>query len=124
MIKDYFINNIENAVKKAIENGKLGAMTEYTNGTLSVERPKNADFGDYAVNVSSLARFAKIAPPQIANAIVEYVDMDDNEYSVIGGFINFKAGKKILSELTAEIFANPKEFGKPENITAEKIILE
>ena len=123
MIKDYFINNIENAVQKAVKAGKLGAMTEYTN-TLSVERPKNADFGDYAVNVSSLARFAKIAPPQIANAIVEYVEKDDNEYSVIGGFINFKAGKKLLSNLVEEIFKNPKEFGKPENVETEKIILE
>ena len=124
MIKDYFINNIENAIEKAVNDGKLGAMTEYTNGTLSVERPKNADFGDYAVNVSSLARFAKIAPPQIANTIVEYVEKDDNEYSVIGGFINFKAGCKLLSSLVEEIFKNPKEFGKPANVETEKIILE
>lgn len=124
MIKDYFINNIENAIEKAVKDGKLGAMTEYTNGTLSVERPKNADFGDYAVNVSSLARFAKIAPPQIANAIVEYVEKDDNEYSVIGGFINFKAGHKLLSNLVEEIFKNSKEFGKPENVETEKILLE
>ena len=58
MIKDYFINKIERAVEKAIENGKLGAMSEYNKGTLVVERPKNPDFGDYAVNVSSLAMFA------------------------------------------------------------------
>ena len=124
MIKDYFINNIENAVEKAIENGKLGAMSEYTKGSLVVERPKNPDFGDYAVNVSSLARFAKIAPPMIANAIVEFVEKDDNEYSVIGGFINFKAGKKLLSNLVEEIFKNPENFGKPENVKTEKIILE
>lgn len=124
MIKDYFINNIENAVEKAIENGKLGAMPEYTKGSLVVERPKNPDFGDYAVNVSSLARFAKIAPPMIANAIVEFVEKDDNEYSVIGGFINFKAGKKLLSNLVEEIFRNPQDFGKPQNVETEKIILE
>lgn len=124
MIKDYFINNIENAIEKAVKDGKLGAMSEYAKGTLSVERPKNADFGDYAVNVSSLARFAKIAPPQIANAIVEYVEKDDNEYSVIGGFINFKAGKKLLSNLVEEIFKKTNNFGKPENVKTEKILLE
>ena len=124
MIKDYFINKIERAVEKAIENGKLGAMSEYNKGTLVVERPKNPDFGDYAVNVSSLARFAKIAPPMIANAIVEFVEKDDNEYSVIGGFINFKAGKKLLSNLVEEIFKNPQDFGKPQNVETEKIILE
>ena len=124
MIKDYFINEIENAIELAIKDNKLGAMTEYGKGTLKVERPKNADFGDYAVNVSSLARFAKIAPPQIANSILEYINKEDNEYTVIGGFINFKAGKKILSDLVEEIFTRKKDFGKPENIEAEKIILE
>ena len=124
MIKDYFIKKIENAIEKAIKAGKLGAMTEYKQGSLAVERPKNADFGDYAVNVSSLARFAKIAPPQIANAIVEFVEQEDNQYSVVAGFINFKSGQKLLSNLVGEIFENPKEFGKPKNINPEKIILE
>ena len=124
MIKYYFIKKIENAIEKAIKAGKLGAMTEYKQGSLAVERPKNADFGDYAVNVSSLARFAKIAPPQIANAIVEFVEQEDNQYSVVAGFINFKSGQKLLSNLVGEIFENPKEFGKPKNIDPEKIILE
>ena len=124
MIKDYFINSIENAIEKAVKEGKLGSMTEYKTGTLNPERPKNTDFGDYAVNVSSLARTARIAPPQIANAILEYIDKDDNEYTVIGGFINFKAGKKILSNLVEEIFVNKKEFGKPQNVETQKIILE
>ena len=52
MIKDYFIEQIENAILKAINAQKLGQMSEYTKGSLVVERPKNADFGDYAVNVS------------------------------------------------------------------------
>ncbi len=124
MIKDYFINSIENAIFEAIKEGQLGQMHEYSKGTLAVERPKNSEFGDFAVNVSSLARFAKIAPPQIANAILKYVEKQDNEYSVIGGFINFKAGNKLLSELVEEIFKKDKNYGKPENVKTEKIILE
>lgn len=124
MIRDYFIKKIESAIEKAINEGKLGQMAEYKQGTLAVERPKNADFGDYAVNVSSLARFAKIAPPQIANTILEYIDKEDNEYNVIGGFINFKSGKNLLVNLVYEIFKKNKDFGKPENIEKEKILLE
>ena len=124
MIKDYFINSVENALNKAIADGKLGEMKEYSKGTLVVERPKNPDFGDFAVNVSSLARYAKIAPPMIANAILEYIEKDDNEYTCVGGFINFKAGKKLLSNLVEEIFKKEKNFGKPENVKTEKIILE
>ena len=71
MIKDYFLNQVENAIEKAIKDNKLGEMKEYTRGTLNTERPKNIEFGDFAVNVSSLARYAKIAPPMIANSILE-----------------------------------------------------
>lgn len=124
MIKDYLLEKIENAIELAIKDGKLGQMTEYTKGTLVVERPKNADFGDYAVNVSCLARSAKIAPPMIAQAIVDYIEKDDNEYNVIAGFINFKAGEKILTNLVDEIFTKKTLFGKPEKIDKEKIILE
>ena len=56
MFKNYFLDKVENAIIKAIEAGKLGQMSEYTKGSLPVEKPKNPDFGDFAVNVSSLAR--------------------------------------------------------------------
>lgn len=124
MIKDYFLNVIENAIESAIKDNKLGEMKEYKKGTLSTERPKNADFGDFAINVSSLARHAKIAPPQIANTIVSYINKKDNEYSVIGGFINFKTGQTLLKETVEEIFKKDKNYGKPENVKTEKILLE
>ena len=124
MIKDYFLNEIETALEKAIKDNKLGEMKEYTTGTLSTERPKNADFGDFAVNVSSLARHARLAPPVIANTIVSYIDTEDNEYSVIGGFINFKTGTTLLKNAVEEIFKKDKNYGKPENVKTEKIILE
>ena len=124
MIKDYFLNEIETAIEKAVKDNKLGEMKEYTRGTLSTERPKNPDFGDFAINVSSLARFAKMAPPMIANTILEYVNKDDNDYTVIAGFINFKAGKKLLVNSIKEIFEKDKNYGKPENVKTEKIILE
>ena len=124
MIKDYFINQIEVAAERAVKNNRLGQMSEFAKGTLVVEKPKNPDFGDFAVNVSSLARSAKIAPPMIANAIVAEIEDSDNEYSVIGGFINFRAGKNLLVDAIDEIFKKKENFGRPENINKEKIILE
>lgn len=124
MLKDYFLNKVENAINEAINAQKLGQMNEYTKGSLVVEKPKNPDFGDLAINVSSLARSARIAPPMIANSIVEFIDKNDCEYSVIGGFINFRAGNSLLINLVDEIFEKNKDFGRPENINKEKIILE
>ena len=124
MIKDYFIEKIENALLKAVSENKLAQMKEYTKGSLVVEKPINPDFGDFAVNVSSLARTAKIAPPMIANAIVSEIAEDGNEYSVIGGFINFKAGNELLADAVDEIFKKRENFGRPEKIEKEKILLE
>lgn len=124
MLRDYFLNKVENAIEKAIVENKLGQMTEYTKGTLSVEKPKNPDFGDFAINVSSLARSARIAPPMIANSILEFIDKEDSDFSVIGGFINFKAGDSLLVNLIEEVFAKKNNFGKPDKINKEKIILE
>lgn len=124
MLRDYFLNKVENAIEKAIVANKLGQMTEYTKGSLSVEKPKNPDFGDFAINVSSLARSARIAPPMIANSILEFIDKEDSDFSVIGGFINFKAGDSLLVNLIEEVFAKKNNFGKPDKINKEKIILE
>lgn len=124
MLKDFFINEVETTIQKAISANKLGQMTEYEKGTLSVEKPKNADFGDFAINVSALARFAKLAPPQIAQVIVDNLNIQDCEISVVGGFINFKVGAIFLKELIAEIFSEKENFAKPKKIEKEKILLE
>ena len=124
MLKDYFLNKVEEAINEAVKAQKLGQMNEYTKGSLVVEKPKNPDFGDLAINVSSLARSARIAPPMIANSIVEFIDKADCEYSVIGGFINFRAGNTLLINLIDEIFKKNENFGRPEKINKEKIILE
>lgn len=124
MLRDYFLNKVETALEKAVAQGKVGQMSEYNKGSLIVEKPKNADFGDFAINVSSLARNAKIAPLMIANAILEFIDKEDNEYTVVAGFINFKAGETLLANLVKEIIDKKENFGRPENAETEKIILE
>lgn len=124
MLKEFFLNEVEKAINTALKNNNLGAMTEYLPDTLSVEKPRNTDFGDFAINVSSLARFAKLAPPQIAQAIVSNLDIKDCEITVVGGFINFKVGKEFFKDLIEEIFIKKENFGKPEKIEKEKILLE
>ena len=124
MLKDLLLNETENSIEYAVKNNLIGQMTEYTKGSLSVERPKNPDFGDFAINVSSLARTAKIAPPQIANVICENLSKCGYETTVAGGFINFKIGNELLINSVDEIFQKGENYGKPENVKTEKINLE
>ena len=124
MLKYFFLNEVGDAILKAIKENKLGQASEYQRGALIIEKPKNPDFGDFAVNVSSLARSAKIAPPMIANAVVENLSPKNYTVSVVGGFINFKIENTFLADAVAEILAKGKEYGRPEKIEKEKILLE
>ena len=124
MLKDYFLNEVDNAIKKAIELGKLGQMAVEDKFSLIIEKPKNADFGDFAVNVSSLARSAKIAPPMIAQAVVEFLSKENYSVTVVGGFINFKIEDSLLANAVAEVLAKGENYGRPENVETEKILLE
>ncbi len=124
MLKDFFLNEVKNGIKKAAAAGKLGQMSADAVFSLIVEKPKNSDFGDFAVNVSSLARSAKIAPPMIAQAIVENLTKENYSVTVVGGFINFKIENSLLAEAVAEILEKKENYGKPENVPVEKILLE
>ncbi len=124
MLKDFFLNEVKNAISKAIADNKLGQMGENDSYNLMIEKPKNPDFGDFAVNVSSLARVAKMAPPMIANTIVENISKENYSVSVVGGFINFKIENSLLANAIAEIIEKGENYGKPEGVATEKILLE
>lgn len=124
MLKDFFLNEVKQGIKKAAAAGKLGQMGVDDEFSLMIEKPKNPEFGDFAVNVSSLARSAKIAPPMIANAIVNELSKENYSVSVVGGFINFKIENSLLVNVVAEILAKGENYGKPEGVPTEKILLE
>ena len=124
MLKDFFLKEVEFGIKKAISGNKLGQMSENDKFSLMVEKPKNPDFGDFAVNVSSLARLAKIAPPMIAQTIAENLMPKNYTVTVVGGFINFKVENSLLANTVEEILTRKENYGRPEKIEKEKILLE
>ena len=124
MLKDFFLNEVKQGIIKAIEANELGQMNAENEYSLIMEKPKNPEFGDFAVNVSSLARSAKIAPPMIANAIVKHLSNQDYSVSVVGGFINFKIENSLLANAVAEVLEKKENYGRPENVPTEKILLE
>ena len=128
MFKEDILKDTLKAIEDAVKNNELGGLNDeiLASGEINLvsEKPKNADFGDFAVNVASLARYARLAPPVIANNIVKY--LPDNKYSVsvIGGFINFKLSDMELAKVISEILEKKENFGKPEKIEKENINLE
>ena len=128
MFKEIVLKDTLNAINLAVKNNELGGLTEEIINSddvkLVAEKPKNADFGDFAVNVASLARFAKMAPPVIANTIAKYLSTDNYTTTVVAGFINFKLSDKVLAGVIKEILEKLENFGKPEGVNKERINLE
>ena len=91
---------------------------------LNAEIPKNEEFGDIAINVSSLARLAKMAPPAIAQAVAEAINIEDCEISTVAGFINFKPGKSFLNAIVKEIMNQKSDYGTNDYGAGQKVILE
>lgn len=124
MLRDKVFENILNAINNAAEKGLLGELKEIAPENIAIEKPRNSEFGDYAVNVSFLSKFAKKPPLQIAQMISDLVQTDEFEINVINGFINFKTKNDTLSLSLEKILKNGSEFGKNNLGNNQKVLLE
>ena len=112
MLNKLILEEVSKSINKAVSEQKLGAMTPINSYKLVTEIPKNLSFGDFAVNVSSLARYAKLPAPQIAQTIKNYIQLDDVEINTVAGFINFKLGTSYLADILSDIITNRENYGK------------
>lgn len=124
MLKEYFLEKVNSSVNSLIATEKLGQMTEKDKFSLQAEVPKNTQFGDFAVNVSSLARYAKLAPVKIAELISENIEKNDFDINVTAGFINFKLHNGMLNNILAEVLDKKLDFAKNNQGNNSKVILE
>ena len=123
MIKEFFENKVIEAVKKASLDGKLTGLCD-VELSFMCETPKNLEFGDYAINVASLSRYAKMAPPLIANTLAEYIEKENFDINIINGFINFKLQEKFLFNILDEILEKKENFGKIDLGKGKKVNIE
>ena len=123
MLKNYFIEITKNAIKKAIELNELGETKELT-FELVCDAPKNKEFGDFAINISALARTAKMAPLMIAQAIVKHIKTENFTINVVAGFINFKLEKEFLNNIIVDILDKKENYLKTDVGHGEKVNIE
>ena len=124
MLKEKLRKIIENAINKSAQAGKLGALKSAQEISVIIEKPKNAEFGDFAINVSPYARVAKISPVQIAQEIQTALCGNDFDVSVVGGFINFKLHNTFYTDAVKNILNKKENFGASDLGKGEKVLLE
>lgn len=116
MFKDLVLEKVNDAVAKlGFEGSDLIS--------LRVETPKNPEFGDFAVNVSPLAKVARMAPPMIAQKVVEQLDFE-GEINVVAGFINFKLTSKQQNSVVKKVLTQKENYGSNDFGQGEKVLLE
>ena len=124
MLKEYFLKKVSSAIENLVKEEKLGQMKESDSFELQAEIPKNTQFGDFAVNISSLARYAKLPPVKIAELVSEAIEKDNFEINVAAGFINFKLGNKLLNNILVEVLEKKLDFAKNNQGKNEKVMIE
>lgn len=123
MIKQHLLSHLSAALQSAApELGNL-VIDDAIVASFRLERPRNPEHGDYAVNVSFLARHTKMAPPKIADAIAGHLKNSPYEVSVVGGYLNFKLSEALLAQALVDMIQNEAP-GRNESQKSEKILLE
>ena len=123
MLKNFFIDITKNAINEAIKANELGE-TKKLAFDLVCDAPKNKEFGDFAINISALAKTAKMAPPMIAQTIVKYIETKNFSINVVAGFINFKLEKEFLNDVIVNILDKKENYLKSNVGKGEKVNIE
>lgn len=88
-----------------------------------IEKPKNADFGDYAFPCFQLAKIRKQAPPLIAKRICEEITSPLIEKSeAVGGYVNVFLNKKIVSQNVLQTVLSQKQNYGSSTIGDNKVV--
>lgn len=113
MLDTILAQRVAAALKKAQKKGDLPRFD--LPAQIPIERPKQRDMGDYATPICmQLARFARMAPVKIAEAVVRRLDTPDFVGSVQiahPGFINFSLDPAWLTSQVNVVLEAGQEYG-------------
>lgn len=123
MIRTRILEQLGLALRQAAPQLNSLVVDEAILSALRLERPRNPEHGDYAVNVSFLARHTKIAPPKIAEAILPYWPDPAFQVSVVGGYLNIRLAEAVFCQALDEIIHHDAP-GRNTSLQGERILLE
>lgn len=126
LISEQIENALKNAFAKAVSSGEL---PEVEVPQIMLEKPKEETFGDLSTNLAmQMARPARMAPRQIAQAIVKYINTEGtfiNKVDIAGpGFINFYLNNEWLYRTLRFIDEKNERYGEVNIGNGQKIMVE
>ena len=120
---------IEELVRKAVADAQeAGDLPAFEVGDLGLERPADADNGDWTTTLAlRSARLAHMAPRAIAQAIVNHMEKDPgiSKVEVAGpGFVNFYLSAAANNEVFRTVREQGHDFGRSNIGAGEKVQVE
>ena len=118
---------LKEEIKAAVLKAGLAAESEIP--AVLLETPKDKSHGDYSTNMAmQLARIAKKAPRQIAEAIQANIDLSKGSIQKIDiagpGFINFYMNNSYLTDIVPLVLKTGDDYGKSNAGQNQKIQVE
>ncbi|MCH7533363.1 MAG: arginine--tRNA ligase [Gemmatimonadetes bacterium] len=97
--------------------------------TVKLERPRDPSHGDVASNVAmTLARELERAPRQIAEEIMELLDLEAAGVEAVEiagpGFLNFRLSSGVVASVLPEILACDESWGRSETGSGARVMVE
>ncbi len=97
-----------------------------------LERPKNADHGDFSTNVAlACAKSLKKNPREVAQALVEAMNNDAVASALLSaveiagpGFINFRFNQAAKFNVVRDVLTKAEDFGKSAEFDGKSVLLE
>ena len=125
------VEKVQQSIKKALQQAILKAelVTEEQLPSVHLETPKDKANGDYATNIAmQLTKIAKKNPRQIAEAIIENLNMDGTmmeKVDIAGpGFMNITVRKDYLQDVVKAVLSEKENYGRTTSGGNEKIQVE
>jgi arginyl-tRNA synthetase len=119
---------LSSVLDAVIASGELTVALERRPATVTIERPKSADHGDYATNVAmQLAKPAGMPPRDVAALLVPRIEALDGVASVEvagPGFLNIRLDAAAQGELARTIVRSAAQFGSSEAMAGHRVNLE
>ena len=105
-----------------------GLDTAVLPGTVTVERPRNPEHGDYATNVALLtAKKVEVAPREFAGWLADALRGNDGVRSVEvagPGFLNLWLAAGAQGEIVRQVLADGQRYGTGTALTGRRVNLE
>ncbi len=128
-IREKLKDTIEQTLTQSVNDRQLGALTETRGFPVVIERPRQAEHGDYACGIAmKLKGKSGMQPLEIAEQLAHRLSENLKGVATVEvahpGYLNFRLEPGLLKDVLQEVHRDGADFGRSDIGGGKKILLE